>query len=188
VRAVLEPLADFAEQYNVAVLAITHPPKATQAKALHAITGSLAFVAAARLVFIAVEESDTERRLLLPVKSNIGAMPPGIGFSLMQATTPTGIVASHVAWDSTPVTITANQALHAAAEHAKGDSVLREAQEFLTTTLAGGPVAAKDLEKEAADLGIGKRTLRRARDKLGVRAEKSTYKGGWTLVLPGDRP
>ena len=40
-RGVLEPLAEFADRHNVSVLAVTHPPKATQAKALHAITGSL---------------------------------------------------------------------------------------------------------------------------------------------------
>lgn len=185
VRAVLEPLAEFAERENVAVLAVTHPPKATQAKAMHAITGSLAFVAAARLVFIAVEESDTERRLLLPVKSNIGALAPGLGFSLVQATTPGGIVTSHVVWDTVPVTITANQALHAAAEVNKGDQPMREADEFLRTALAEGPAPAKQVEKEAADLGIAKRTLARARQRLGVVAQKDGYQGTWMLALPG---
>lgn len=185
VRAVLEPLAEFAETHNVALLAITHPPKATQAKAMHAITGSLAFVAAARLVFIAVEESDTDRRLLLPVKSNIGALVPGLGFSLVQATTAGGIVASHVVWDHMPVTITANQALHAAAESNKGDQPLREAEEYLRDALVAGPVPAKQVEKEATDLGIAKRTLKRARQRLGVEAHKDGYQGTWMLALPG---
>jgi putative DNA primase/helicase len=48
VRAVLEPLARFAEESDIAILGISHPPKATQSKAIHAVTGSLAFVAAAR--------------------------------------------------------------------------------------------------------------------------------------------
>jgi putative DNA primase/helicase len=85
VRGVLVPLAAFAEKFNVAVLAITHPPKASQVKALHAITGSLAFVAAARLVFIAVEEPETSsgRRLLLAVKNNLGPPAAGLGFHLL---------------------------------------------------------------------------------------------------------
>src|SRR5262249_28761361 len=45
VRTVLEPLASFAEKHDTALLAISHPPKATQSKALHAVTGSLAYVA-----------------------------------------------------------------------------------------------------------------------------------------------
>jgi AAA domain len=72
VRGVLEPLAAFAVQHNVAILAVSHPPKASQAKALHSVTGSLAFVAAARMVFLVVEEPETGRRLFLPAKNNLG--------------------------------------------------------------------------------------------------------------------
>ena len=77
VRTVLEPVAAFADKHGVAMLAISHPPKATQSKALHAVTGSLAFVAAARLVFIASKEPQTERRLLLAVKNNLGPLAAG---------------------------------------------------------------------------------------------------------------
>lgn len=79
VRSVLEPLARFADETRLAVLAITHPPKAAQGNAMNSFTGSLAYVAAARIAFIAIEEAETERRLLLPVKINVGAMPPGLG-------------------------------------------------------------------------------------------------------------
>jgi putative DNA primase/helicase len=70
IRAVLEPLARFAEKHKVAILAITHPPKAAQHKAINSFTGSLAFAAAARIVLIAIEEADSpmERKLLLGVK------------------------------------------------------------------------------------------------------------------------
>ena len=68
VRSVLEPVGDFAKEHRVAILGITHPPKAAQAKAMHAFTGSLAFVAAARLAFYVTEEAETNRRLLLSVK------------------------------------------------------------------------------------------------------------------------
>lgn len=184
VRSVLEPVAEFAEEHQIAVLAVTHPPKATQAKALHAITGSLAFVAAARLVFIAVEETDTDRRLLLPVKSNIGALPAGLGYSLVSATTDGGIATSRVEWSSAPVTISANQALHAAAESVKSDGQMREAEDFLRNALANGPALAKSIEKDAADVGITKSTLKRARIRMGVVAKKDGFKGGWTLVMP----
>ena len=110
VRAVLELLTSFAAAHNVAVLAITHPPKAPQAKAIHVATGSLAFVAAARLAFLAIKEPQTERRLLLPIKNNLGALAPGLGYSLVQHIVSKGIVGSHVAWDIVPVTITANEA------------------------------------------------------------------------------
>jgi AAA domain len=83
VRAVLEPLADWAEEHKVAVLGITHPPKNAPAKAIHAL-GSIAYVAAARLVFLAIEEPSSERRLLLPVKNNLGPLAPGLSYALVQ--------------------------------------------------------------------------------------------------------
>jgi AAA domain-containing protein len=116
VRDVLEPLADLAERFNVGVVAITHPPKAAQAKALHAVTGSLAFVAAPRLVFIAIEEAETERRLLLAVKNNLGPLADGLGFRLGQRCVTADIVASHVVWDHAPVDVNANEALAAACQ------------------------------------------------------------------------
>lgn len=58
VRSVMEPVTDFAERSRVAILAITHPPKA-QASAMNAFTGSLAFVAASRIAFLIIEEPET---------------------------------------------------------------------------------------------------------------------------------
>jgi hypothetical protein len=81
VRSALEPLAAFAEQFNVAVLAITHPTKAPQLKAIHAATGSGAFAAAPRLLFLAINDPESQgRSLLLAAKNNIGRMAEGLGY------------------------------------------------------------------------------------------------------------
>jgi AAA domain-containing protein len=82
VRGVLEPLAAFAERLGVAVLGISHPPKSTPARAMNAVTGSGAYVAFARSVFLVVAEPDTDRRLLLPVKNSLAGHPAGLGFDL----------------------------------------------------------------------------------------------------------
>jgi putative DNA primase/helicase len=181
---VLEPLAACAEKFNVAVLAITHPPKATQAKALHAITGSLAFVAAARLVFIAVEEPETSsgRRLLLAVKNNLGPPAAGLGFHLVQRIVSKDIVASHITWDSTPVTTTADQAL-AAASAGTTAQALDEAEAFLRDELAAGPRAVREIKASALGAGIAWRTVRRAQQKLGVKPHKAGLKEGWKWIL-----
>jgi putative DNA primase/helicase len=185
VRGVLEPLARLAEETNVAVLGITHPPKAAQSSALHAFTGSLAYVAAARIAFLATEEPGTDRKLLLPVKNNIGARAAGLGYRLEQTLIPDGIVASRVAWDSAPVTVTANEAVRGSnteplPKRADAEALLRE-------ELASGPVAATTIEELATDLGISERTLRRARKDLGVVPKKDGFGGGWTWSLP-DKP
>ena len=41
VRAVLEPVSDFAVEFNVALLGISLPPKHAVGKAINAVSGSL---------------------------------------------------------------------------------------------------------------------------------------------------
>ncbi len=182
VRTVLEPLAAFAERHDIAVLAISHPPKATQSKALHAVTGSLAFVAAARLVFIATKEPQTERRLFLPVKNNLGPLAAGLGFSLGQCFVGNEILTSHVVWDSAPVTTTADEAV--AASNNEGPTIMKEATDFLREELAGGPHSAKDIKRAAADAGLAWRTVERAKADLGVKSAKGGLNEGWLWELP----
>jgi putative DNA primase/helicase len=182
VRTVLEPLAAFAEKHDVAVLAISHPPKASQSKALHAVTGSLAFVAAARMVFIATKEPQTDRRLLLPVKNNLGPFAAGLGFSLEQRFVGNEILASHVIWDSAPVTTTADEAVAAASN--QGATAMREAVEFLREELSTEARPAQDIRKAANSAGIAWRTVERAKAELGVKSSKSGLHEGWVWELP----
>ncbi len=62
-------------------------------------------------------------------------------------------------------------------------SALTEAKEFLTSELARTPVAAKAIRKSAREAEISERTLRRAKQVLGVRSEKESD-GFWTWSLP----
>jgi putative DNA primase/helicase len=84
VRAVLAQVDDFTNRYDVAVLDVTHPLKMVAgAEAINAITGSLAFVAAARAAFIVVEDAtDQERRLVLQVKNNLGGKAAGLAYRI----------------------------------------------------------------------------------------------------------
>ena len=183
VRAVLEPLDSFAARYRCATVGVTHPPKATQTKAMHAFTGSLAFVAAARTAFVAVEEPETDRRLLLAVKSNIGPQASGIAYRLTTAQTSKQIEAVRVEWDGEPVDISANEAIAAAAEDRRS-SGRREAEEFLQGYLENGPMPADQIAAAAEANGINERTLRRAKTRLRIVSEKSGYQGAWMWRLP----
>jgi hypothetical protein len=184
VRSVLEPFEKFADRYRCGILSITHPPKAAQAKAINAFTGSLAFVAAARIVLVALEEVDTDRRLLLGVKNNLGPMPSGIGYRLATKATLKGIVAPGVIWDSQPVYVTANEAIHAVADEASKSGARQKAGDFLKGYLETGAMPADDVKAAADANGIAERTLRRARDDLKIVVEKSGYAGGWIWRLP----
>jgi putative DNA primase/helicase len=182
VRTVLEPLAAFAEKHSIAVLGISHPPKATQSKALHAVTGSLAFVAAARVVLLSTKEPQTERRLLLPAKNNLGPLPAGLGFNLEQRFVGDEILTSHVVWDNAPVTTTADEAV--AAANNQGATAMREAVDFLREELESEPRSPKDIKKAAASAGISWRTVERAKTELGVTSTKRGLHEGWAWHMP----
>lgn len=183
VRAVLEPIADFAEAHRVAILGVTHPPKSAQGNALRAFTGSFAFVAAPRLAFFATKEPETDRNLLLPVKNNIGQKAPGLGYYITTKTVTNGIVAPCILWDDGPVDVTADQAIAAANAAMKDGGAMDEAKDFLRELLANGPVDVTEGEEAAKKHGIKERTLRRARKELKIKSEKTGFDRGWTWSL-----
>jgi putative DNA primase/helicase len=188
VRGVLEPLGEMAERLRVAIVSITHPPKGGGIAAINRFIGSVAFVAAARAAFIVTTDADDEaRRLFLPVKNNLAPLGKGLAFRLEERSVGDpgkGIVASSVVWESEAVTTTADQALVAADGGKERGTAQREAEEFLQEKLHNGPVPTKDAEEHAHALGVALRTLRRARKKLGVVAEKPGLKEGWIWRLP----
>jgi putative DNA primase/helicase len=183
VRSTLEPLAAWAEQHNVAVLCITHPPKNAPAKAIHALVGSIAFSAAPRLVFLAIEDAEAQgRRLLLAVKNANGPKAPGLGYFIVETTISKDITTTCVTWDNRPVTVTADEAL--AQTSGRDTPALNEAVDFLREHLCDGPRAQPDLQKAAKAAGITWGTIRRAKDRLGVKARKLGLEGGWQWALP----
>ena len=170
VRGVLSLLAKLAEKHGVAVVAITHLSKG-QGKALHKVMGSLAYIAAARSGWIVDSDpDDDQRRLFLSVKSNL-AKASGLAFR---------IVDGRVEWEPDPVLITIEE-LHAATETPRD-----EARDWLAGLLRNGPVAAKDILRQAKVDGICERTLRYAKRELDIQSERSG--GSWSWLLPGMEP
>jgi putative DNA primase/helicase len=184
VRSVLVRLEHFASETNIATFGITHPPKAAQAKAINSFTGSLAFVASARLAFVAIEEAETDRHLMLAVKNNLGPKADGIGYRIVQGATSKSIITSHVIWDSAPVTVTANEAIHAVAEANRKGAAGREAEAFLEAYLEAGPMPSDKVIAAAKKNGIAEKTLRRAAERMKIVIEKSGFDDGWTWRLP----
>jgi putative DNA primase/helicase len=190
VRSALEPASEMAERMKVAILSITHFSKTgagNNGKALHRFIGSIAFVGAPRAAFAVIQDTDNEgRMLLLHAKNNMAAKPQGLAYRLVQRIVGEeggGIVASYIAFDSTPVTVSADEAMRAS-EDGGDRAAAGEAEDFLLDKLSAGPIPSKEAEEHARAIGIAPRTLRRARKKLGVIAEKGGLKEGWTWRLP----
>ncbi len=73
IRALLHPLCKLAAGHEAAVVCVSHLNKTSGGEPLLRVTGSLAFVAAARSAWIvAKDRDDPNRRLFLPLKNNIG--------------------------------------------------------------------------------------------------------------------
>ena len=148
VRAVLDPVSEFAETLRVSLLGITHPPKNAQGNALRQFTGSFSYVAASRLAFFSIREPETDRLLLLPVKNNIGLKARGIGYRIGVKQISNSIFAPYVTWDDAPVDFTADQAIAAEAASRRDGGALKDAKEFLGELMKdGGPVLATDGEE-----------------------------------------
>jgi hypothetical protein len=135
------------------------------------VTGSLAFVAAARAAYIvAKDQTNPARRLVLPIKNNLGTDETGYAFHVEPAELPGGIRTSRIIWEAERVTLTANEALAPA-----------QAMEDL---LAAGPMKASDVQREARQAGIGDKPLRMARERLRIRPRKRAFADGWEWALP----
>jgi putative DNA primase/helicase len=193
VRGALEPVGEMAARLRIAFVSITHPPKGTGTSAINRFIGSIAFVAAARAAFMVTRDPDDEnRRLFLPVKNNLAPLGKGLAFRLEQRIVGgpgNAIVASSVIWDSEPVTITADKALVAADARGTGEVPPGvEAEDFLKKVLERKSVPVKDVQTEAKTAGLSWATIRRAKDRLGVNAERESYGrdgcGQWRWRMP----
>jgi hypothetical protein len=187
VRGLLAPLSELAARHDTAIIGVSHLTKAEGAQALMRVTGSLAFVAAARAAYlVTADPQDKTRRLFLPMKNNLGPDTTGLAFHIEGATisSPAGtLVTSRVSWESVPVAMTADEAMDAESA-SRNVSALDTAIDWLRDTLARGPVAAADVFDLAKGKGIANKTLQRASKELEVRKEKVAMTGGWSWSLP----
>jgi len=187
VRALLAPLSQLAGECNVAVVAVSHLSKAQGQKALMRVTGSLAFVAAARSAYLVVADQEVDgRRLFLPLKNNIGPDSSGFAFTIAEASVQSAagpITTSKICWENEMVQVSADEIIDAN-RGGRSSSAVDDASEWLRSSLAAGPAPSSDLFGRAAAAGISEKTLRRASRVLGVAKKKSGMKDGWTWSLP----
>lgn len=180
VRALLQPLSEFAAKHKVAVLCITHLNKGEQQNALNRLSGSIAFGAVARIVLlVAKDPKDESRRLVLQAKNNLGKDDLGLAYSIkIQDEIPI------VEWENEYITITA-KSIFSAQTYVK-NSEEQEAIEWLKITLAPGKIESSIIQSMGNAEGFTIATLRRAKSKLHIASVKDGFgeDGKWFWELP----
>ncbi len=178
-RTITARLALIAEKHGCAIVAVRHLGKSRGlGHALNAGIGSIDLVAAARSVLLAGKDPDDEnKRAIAQIKSNLA--PPGtaVGFTLR---------GGEFFWTGES-DLTAERILsYAPSENER--PALDEATEFLRDELSGGECDVALLKANSRRAGIQEITLRRAKERLGVKVRRQGFgKGGkWTWELPID--
>ena len=188
VRGVLGPLGEMAARLNVAVICNTHFSKVAGGNANSKIIGSVAFVNHARMAIIVTEDpEDSTRRLFIPSKTNISRLTDGMSFRIEERFVEGDgqeVLATMIAWDTTPVTVSANDVVAALGAGDGGKTLKAEAIEFLEDALRDGPLGAADVQSSARKAGHSSKSIRSAREALGIKPEKLGMDGGWVWRLP----
>jgi putative DNA primase/helicase len=191
VRRALQPVVDFAECLNCAVLGITHFSKGGQGKdPLERVTGSLAFGALARIVLATAKivDGDNTKRIVCRAKSNIGLDTGGFEYDLQQKEVQAGIFSSYALWGDA-VEGSAKELLAEPdnREHGEnGNSALEDAKDFLLELLAESELPQKQIEADAKGASHSWATVRRAKNELHIQSSKSKVDGRWYWKLPSN--
>lgn len=188
VRVVLGPLADLAEELMISALGIMHFNKKVDiTNIVLRMSDSLAFGAAARHVYAAIDDRENGRKLFVRGKNNLANRDEGGTLAYRFDTkdvSPTAvpIIAPFIKWDPGYVDISATEAMNAATEDrsvGKGE----RARTLLRDLLAGGPIPVTDIEELAKAEGISMKTMHRIKDKVSARARKEGEQWFWELKM-----
>jgi hypothetical protein len=181
VRAKLTPLAMMAQRRQIAIVLVAHVRKGAANYADDMVLGSRAFTALCRSVMhLVIDEDKENRRLLLPGKSNLCKPAAGLAFTIEDG--------PRIVWEAEPLDLSANAHYRTLgprkAPGPRGDT-LEAGKDFLLTALAEGPQEAKALQQRALQQrNLSIKTLRRAREDLGIIVYQPEGSKDWYWRLP----
>lgn len=179
VRGLLTPLLTMAERHDCAVLGVLHLTKDTGKAAIYRTSGSVAFVAQARVaLMVTTDSANPERRVLAGSKCNMAKMPAGLAYTMRDG---------RLEWDATPLTdFDLNAHLAAASSSSARDKDDHtDAEQLLSELLADEslwPMNARDAIKAGADVGIIERTMQRTARKMNIGIRRLGFGPGSRVV------
>lgn len=173
VRMFMSSRHEIAKRNDISILLVRHWNKNTYGTASQRGSGSVDFRNASRSVLQVIKNKDD--RYIALEKSNYAANAKTISFKIED---------SKIVW-GLEIDKTADDLLSEA--NFKDDSLgsREDAKDLILRLLKHGPVLAKDIEEEAEQYGISKRTLHRAKQDLEIESKKIDKKWYWQLsTLP----
>jgi putative DNA primase/helicase len=179
IRRVLMPLADLAARRGVAVKAVMHLKK-SETSALLRVSGSIGFVAAARVVWGFGEDPDTpDNHVMVAVKNNLAPLGNGLAYRIEASAEVARIV-----WQQGIVTLDANSVLSSDRNERGGRGERKsEAEDWLLhMTPAGVEVPFHEISKAFELVTFSWRTLERAKKDNNVKVVKRGSKWFWLRV------
>ena len=169
IRPLMHRLSSLAEKYRCAVVLIGHMNKNSMGKAGYRALGSIDIPAAARSVIVCGRiREEPEMRVLFQIKNSLAPEATPIAFRLDKT--------SGFGWVG-EVDITIEELMAGECRNSKQ----REAEKFLRDVLAEGALSANEIFALAEQKGIKTKTLRNAKNNIGVKAQKKQNKWYWEV-------
>jgi hypothetical protein len=189
-RNALKPLATMATEADIAVIAVMHLNKSAEAGALFLrVSGSVGFMNAARsALLVAQDPKDEQVRVMAHGKYNLSEPGEAVSFRIegveVDGDDDEPIRTSRMAWLGA-----SDLSIGELLRHDHRRDAGEGAESWLVAQLSHGPQPTRWLKVGAEEAGIKWRTVERAKDELGVIAERVGglgAQGNWTWRLPNE--
>jgi putative DNA primase/helicase len=187
-RRLLDAVAKMAARTGVAILVITHLNKRSDAKkAMQMVAGSHVIVAAVRVVLVTARDpNDKQRRLILPIKLNIGPDDLGFAFRVIARPHATCGDVPTCEWEAQTISdLNADDVLIDSTPRAQAAVEKQcEVQQWLRELLKAEPVEARVMWNKAKEKSYGERRVKTALKAIKATCEVLGYQGKWRWRLP----
>ncbi|HEX6537520.1 MAG TPA: AAA family ATPase [Gemmatimonadaceae bacterium] len=182
IRQVLMPLHEMCKRNRFAAVLMRHLNRRQGAEATDRGTGGSGFLNVARSALVVARDPDNPVQFAMAQsKTNLAGQSPTLLYALENCENG----AARLAWGG--VSRHDADALVQLSGSKEEMSELEEAVAFLRDLLAEGEMLAREAQRHARDAGIADRTLRRAREQLGIRIQKERSANGRSIwALPED--
>jgi len=187
VRGILSPVVKLAKEQDVTIIGVMHLNKSQDLGPMYRVSGSMAFVAQARAVWLMTQEEregeDKSLHYFTPIKVNLSRVPCGLVWKIDDETKNLEFLEPTFQ----PPSIKEQLGPRLPERPSKLDEAMRWLKDLLKD---GTPMECTEIIRLAALEGISRTTLDRAKKELGVLSDKlrGDATSPWAWVLPKPTP